>query len=70
MYDDRIVQRDRTGRDKGWYIRRDRDDDTVYWEGPFPTYKEAFEMVDVPESPSITEEARALWNSDFTRTIH
>lgn len=49
MYDERITKSPYQQGRGGWYVRKDIDEDTVEWEGPFPSYKAAFNHLQAEE---------------------
>lgn len=57
MYDERITKSPYQQGKGGWYVRRDQDEDTVEWEGPFPSYEAAFNRLQAEETLEETPEA-------------
>lgn len=57
MYDERITKSPYQQGKGGWYVRRDQDEDTVEWEGPFPSYEAAFNRLQAEETPEAAEAA-------------
>ena len=63
MYDERITKSPYQQGKGGWYVRRDPDEDTVEWEGPFPSYEAAFNRLQAEETPEEAEAAIAAFEA-------